>query len=111
MANVKTYVVTCTLANTAYNVLTGTTVAPTGPTNYVDKGCEITFQNQGSNSSAIIEVGGSDVVTLGGIELNGRSAAYTVGKKSSSSGIQASDWWVTSDIAGQVVVVQLIKSV
>jgi hypothetical protein len=111
MANVKTYVVTCTLANTAYNFLTGTIAAPTSQATSADKGIEATFQNQAATTTTVFKVGASDVVTNGGVRLNGTDAAYTVGKKSTASGIQPSDWWVTSDTAGQVVVMQLIKSI
>lgn len=111
MSNVKTYIVTCTNANTAYNVLSGTTVAPTTPYAPADKGCEITFQNQAATATTIMKIGGTDVVSLGGIRLNGTDTSYTIGKKSTHSGIQSGDWWVTSDVAGQVCVVQLVKSV
>jgi hypothetical protein len=116
MANSKTYVVTCTLANTAYNLLSGTTAAPTMEQRVAaSKGHGITFQCQ--VNGALGYVGGSDLVVAGvitnGIAFLGPDGAYQPpgGSQPGSSAFQAGDWWVASDTAGAVIVGQLIKSI
>lgn len=119
--SVKTYKINCALANTAYNVLTGTVLAPTTTAagNSANKGKGITFQVQTGGS--LVTVGGSDVVTLGGIQIYGQvgslspttymSDRYTPPGANTPSGFQAADWWVASDTGDTNVVVQLCKHV
>jgi len=112
MANSKTYKITCTNANTAYNVVTGTTSAPTtvAEVGYANKGIGISFQCQTAGAAGF--AGGSDVVSNAGITFLGPDGDYDPpASKLSSSGVQASEWWVSSDTAGAVIVVQLIKHV
>jgi len=112
MANSITYKVTCTNANTAYNLLTGTTVAPTMAQRVAaSKGHGITFQCQ--TNGALGFAGGSDVFSNAGIAFLGPDGAYQppAGSQPGSSSFQAGDWWVYSDTAGAIVVGQLIKSV
>lgn len=112
MANAKTYKVVCTLANTAYSLLTGTTTAPTlAQITAVNKGHGITFQCQ--TNGALGFAGMSDVFSNAGIAFLGPDGAYQPpgGSQPGSSAFQAGDWWVYSDTAGAVVVGQLIKSV
>lgn len=112
MANVKTYKVTCTAANTAYNLLTGTTVAPTMAQRVAaSKGHGITFQCQ--TNGVLGYAGNSDVVSNAGIAFSGPDGAYQPpgGSQAGSSAFQAGDWWVAADMAGAVVVGQLIKAV
>lgn len=107
MASVKTIKITCTLPNTAYNVQTGTTSGPTArSTNFV--GYEVIFQNQ--TSGTIGSVGGSDVVSNAGILLldQGGSSSFT---GVTPSAIWLGEWWVASDTASGVIVVQLRKAV
>jgi hypothetical protein len=109
--NAKTYVVTCTLANTAYNIVTGTTVAPTlagGTFNYDHKGRGIIFQCQ--TNGALGKAGMSNVVSLGGIVFLGPDGAYEPVAGVAPNSYNANDWWVSCDTAGGVVVVQLIKA-
>lgn len=109
MANVKTVAVTCTLANTAYNLATGTTAAPTTPRDNKLVGAEVTIQNQTTGS--VLTFGGSDVVTVGGLKIS-YLGAFSMGSLTlGSSGVQLQDLWVTSDTGGAVVVVLLRKSV
>ena len=109
MANLKTIKVTCTAANTAYNVVTGTTVAPAVARDNTLVGQEVTIQNQTSGS--VLTVGGSDVVSNGGIQVLYRGA-YSLGNLTSTfSGIQLQEFWVSSDTAGAVGIVQLRKAV
>lgn len=111
MANQKTYKVTCTVANTAYSVVTGTTTAP-GNTSFTtaNKGRGITFQCQTNGATGF--AGGSDVVSNAGIEFLGPDGAYQPPEGGpGSSGFQACDWWVSSNTAGAVIVVQLIRSI
>jgi hypothetical protein len=111
MANQKTYKITCTNANTAYNVVTGTTSPPTN-TNFTpaNKGRGITFQCQ--TNGALGFYGGSDVVSNAGIATTGPDGAYQPsGGGPGSSGFQACDWWVASDTAGAIIVVQLTKGI
>ena len=110
--SVKTYKITCASSNTAYNVLTGTTSAPTAVPVVADKGRAITFQCQ--TNGAIGYAGGSDVAngtTNTGILFQGPDGAYTPPVSPTSSGYQAQDWWVSSDTGGAVIVVQLVKHV
>jgi hypothetical protein len=105
--NIKTVKVTCTVANTAYNVVTGTTSAPTNRNkDYI--GSEATFQNQTTGSVAT--VGASDVVSNAGIILIERGAAQTV-RGVNPSAVQLQEWFVSSNVAGGIVVVQLRKFV
>lgn len=111
MANAKTYKVTCTSANTAYNVVTGTTTAPDNtlfiPAN---KGRGITLQCQ--TNGALGYYGMSDVVSNAGIVSLGPDGAYQPASGGpGSSGFQACDWWVASDTAGAIIVVQLTKGI
>ncbi len=107
--SVKTYKVTCTNANTAYNVLTGTTSAPTIVPVAADKGRGITFQCQTNGAKGF--AGGSDVSSNAGVVFLGPDGAYSPAVSPTSSGYQAQDWWVSSDTAGAVIVVQLVKHV
>lgn len=111
MANQKTYKVTCTLANTRYNVVTGTIVAPTNSDfTPVNKGRGITFQCQ--TNGALGYAGGTDVVSNAGIAFLGPDGSYQPAAGGpGSSGFQAYDWWVVSDTAGAVIVVQLTKGI
>lgn len=115
--SIKTYKITCTLANTAYNVVTGTTSAPTSPTLSTHKGVNVTFQGQ--NSDVAYVIGGSDIITNGGITVIGidnSSGTLPDHTYSPSSGLTGSaynmaDWWVSSNNAGAIMIVQLIKHV
>lgn len=108
--SIKTYKITCTNANTAYNVLTGTTVAPIqANATYADKGISITFQCQ--TAGAMGKAGGSDVVTNAGIQFTGPLGSYSLTPGKSSSEYQAAEWWVSSDTGGAIIVVQLVKHV
>jgi len=107
--SIKTYRITCTLANTAYNVVTGTTSAPTTVTLSTHKGRAITFQCQ--TNGAFGFAGGDDVVSNAGINFLGPDGAYGPPVSPTSSGFQAADWWVKSDTAGAIIVAQLIKHV
>lgn len=110
MANAKTYKVTCTNANTAYNVVTGTTVAPTNAQrDPANKGKGITFQCQ--TNGALGKAGMSDVVSNAGIQFLGPDGAYTPPAGVSPSSYNAEEWWVTADTAGAVVVAQLIHTI
>ncbi len=107
MAHVATFKVVCTLAETPYNVASGTTSAPTTPRSLVYVGQEATFQNQTSGSLATI--GASDVVDNGGLILD-----YLVGETvrgNTPTSVQLQEWWVSSDTPGGIVVVQLRKLV
>lgn len=108
MALLKTYKITVTPANTAFNVLTGTAVAPTFEALAADKGQEATIQNQTAGS--IATVGGSDVVSNAGIVLIDKGASQTL-RGTGPTSIQVSELWVTSDTNNGVVVVQLRKFV
>lgn len=111
MANQKTYKITCTAANTAYNVVTGTTTAPTN-TNFTpaNKGRGITFQCQ--TNGALGYAAGSDVVSNAGIAFLGPDGNYQPAAGGpGSSGFFACDWWVASDTAGAIIVVQLTKGI
>lgn len=107
--SVKTYKITCTLANTAYNVLTGTTLAPTTVPVAADKGRGITFQCQTNGAKGF--AGGSDVFSNAGILFLGPDGAYAPAVSPTSTGYQAQDWWVYSDTAAAIIVVQLVKHV
>jgi hypothetical protein len=111
MAQRKTFKVTCTAANTPYNVATGTTSAPTQANFTADnKGRGIIFQCQ--TNGALGFAGGSDVVSLGGIAFLGPDGAYQPPDGGpGSSGYQAHAWWVASDTAGAIIIVQLIHSI
>lgn len=106
MAMLKTYKITVTPANTAFNVLTGTAVAPASEATSADKGCEVTVQNQTAGSVA--SVGGSDVVSNAGIVLVDKGSAQTM-RGTGPTSIQVSELWVTSDTNNGIVVVQLRK--
>lgn len=105
--NGKTVKITCTNANTAYNVVTGTTSAPTGARNSDYVGEEVTFQNQ--TSGTVASVGGSDVVSTGGIQLSYLASATDRG--GNPSAIQLQEYWVSSNTNGGVVLVRLRKRV
>lgn len=107
LANVTTYVVTCSSANTAYNVLSGTTAAPTltDDLNYTAQGA--TFQMQ--TNAATGKAGGSDVVSNGGVQFFGPDGAYTLPACTFPYGYHVQDWWVTSSAAGGVIVVQFVR--
>lgn len=107
--SIKTYKVTCSQSNTAFNVLTGTTSAPTTVVTAEDKGVVITFQCQ--TNGAIGKAGGSDVVSNAGIVFAGPAGIYSPQAGKSSSAYQAADWWVSADTGGAVVVVQIVKHV
>jgi len=109
--NLKTYKITCTAANTPYNVFTGlTTGLPQGTVlTYADKGRGITFQCQTAGATGY--AGGDDVFSNAGIAFIGPDGAYSPPVSVTTSGYQADDWWVYSDTAGAVIVVQLIKHV
>lgn len=115
--SIKTYKVTCAVANTAYSVLTGTIVAPTlaqaGGFNHADKGRAVTFQCQ--TTGAVATIGGSDIITNAGINIagsaDGSGGGYSPPGSDVSAVIQIQDWWVSSDTAGAVVVAQLVKHV
>lgn len=107
--SIRTYKITCTAANTAYNVVTGTTSAQTTIPSPSDKGRAITFQCQ--TNGALGYAGGFDVVTGGGITFLGPDGAYTPTASPTPSGYNANDWWVSSDTAGAIIVVQLIRQV
>jgi hypothetical protein len=107
MASGKTIKVTCTAANTAYNVQTGTITGPTARNkDYV--GVEANFQNQTDNSVA--SIGFSDVVSNAGIILIDKGTNETV-RGVNPSAVNLADWWVSSDTAGGIVVVQLRRFV
>lgn len=108
MAGIKSIKITCTQANTAYNVVTGTTAAPTLPRDVNFVGEEATFQNQTTGSVAT--VGASDIIINCGIILASKGAAETV-RGHNPSAIQLQEWWVSSDTPGGIVVVQLRKRV
>jgi hypothetical protein len=112
--SIKTFKITCAASNTAYNVLSGTTSAPTtaNASNYANKGVAITFQCQ--TNGAVGKAGGSDVVTNAGITFSGTApqAPYSPSHSSISSvSYQVADWWVSADTNDTVIVVQLIKHV
>lgn len=107
MANLKTIMITCTNANTAYNCATGTTSAPTSRNNAL-VGAEISIQNQGPNTAAIVTVGEAPVAT-GGIKLTYLSVES--GRGFTSSSWQLPEIWVSADVAGTVVCVQIRKQV
>lgn len=107
MSSLTTIRVVCTNANTAYNLVTGTTSAPTTArdSNYV--GDELTVQNQTANS--IVSLGGSNVVTVGGVQLTYQAVANS--RSMTPTGIQLQEWWVSSNTPGTVVLVILRKRV
>lgn len=106
MAMLKEYVITCAVANTAYNVLSGTTAAPTTPYTAADKGWEATVQNQ--TAGTVAKVGGADVVSLGGLLLIDIGGTQTY-RGNTPSGIQVGEMWVSSNTNNGVVLVQLKK--
>ena len=114
MAGIKTIKITCTLANTAYNVVSSdkagsaTTTAPSLPRDQAYVGEEVTFQNQTGGSTAV--VGGFDVVSNAGIILVDTGTAFTIRGHTPSS-IQLQEWYVSSSVASGVVVIQLRKHV
>lgn len=107
--SIRTYKITCTLANTAYNVVTGTTSAQTTIPSPSDKGRGITFQCQ--TNGAVGFAGGSDVVSNVGISFLGPDGAYTPVSSPTPCGYNANDWWVSSDTAEAIIVVQLLRSI
>lgn len=111
MANAKTYKITCTNANTAYNVVTGTTVPPTNADFLVaaNKGKGIVFQCQ--TNGALGKAGMSDVVSNAGIVFLGPDGSYTPPAGVSPSSYNATEWWVSADTAGAIVTVQLIHTI
>lgn len=108
--HVETFVLT--VGATPVNVATGTTAAPT-TTDQVrqHKGVFMTFQCQ--HASAKVKIGGADVATNGGIQLQTNFGIPTqIGPGSGSmSCLNAAEWWVVSDTAGSTVVVQLVHSI
>lgn len=112
IGHIETFVLN--VGSTPINVVTGTVAAPTTPAEmFQHKGATITFQCQ--HSTAKVKVGGADVKTLGGIALptGGVGVPYQVTPSTGGVAcINAAEWWVLSDQAGDTtVVVQLIHSI
>lgn len=108
MANFKTVKVTCTLANTAYNVATGTTGAPTS-TSHTNAGRGLLVNVQ--HATAVATVGASDVVTNGGVRFTGENVTHSYPAMPNASAYRLEDVWVSSSVAGAVVVFQIVKHI
>lgn len=109
MANLETFVVT--VGAVAVNLVTGTATAPSTPTENGHKGKELHFQCQ--HATAKVKVGGPDVLSLGGIQLQTNFGVPHIVRPSgpSQSVINAADWWLVSDTGDTTVIVELIKSI
>ena len=105
-SSITTVKIAITSTSTPYSFGTGTTSTSTTNTTPANNGMIATFQNQGA---ATITIGGSDILTAGGVTLAANGTYQLVG--SSPSNIQLNDWFVISTSSAAVAVVQILKKV
>ena len=119
MASLKLYRLTNFAASTPINFVTGTSATSTGgAAQPVDKGVEVTFQNQ-STSAVNIWIGDSGVVPVigttstlgtGGVIL-AQNGTYSVGHRHAPSAIQMNEWYMASTSTAAIAFAILVKAV
>lgn len=110
---------TTTSTSHAINWISGTTSSGTGLADILDKGCEVTFQNQ-STGAVNVYIGGPEVGvalsststagTLSGIQI-AQNGTYAIGKRTAVSAIQMAQYYCTTTSSAAVVVAHLIHAV
>lgn len=119
MASFNMYRIVTTTTSTPMNVVSGTTAAPASNATYLDKGCEVTFQNQ-STAATAIWIGGSamQITSIGATSTLGvtgimipQNGSYSFGKRHAPSAINLNDFWIASTSSNAICVVHVIKAV
>lgn len=118
MASFKIYRVVNQSASAPTNFVSGSTAAPTSNATYVDKGVEVTFQNQ-STGAVTVYVGDSAVQTVVGststlssfgISL-AQNGTFQIGKRHSPTAINMNDFWFVSTSTVAICTAFLLKAV
>lgn len=118
MASFKIYRLVNQSASAPTNFASGTTAAPSANATYLDKGVEVTFQNQSTSaitiyigdSSVQTVVGATSTLTTFGLQL-AQNGTYAIGKRHSPTAINMNDFWFISTSTAAIAFAHLMKAV